>query len=159
MRALAGRCPAVPPRGQSAAASVGVGPPPCRPGRLGVVSVPPRSPREIAVAVVTVDQWSHCEKPVPPPANQLPKMLRTLFSATLLVGALAGSTMAQAPDAGCAVPSRSPGCGEPRTKCPQSRPSATSDVGTYLNGRAARRFPGTLLRLLVTGFLVLAGSN
>jgi hypothetical protein len=28
-------------------------------------------------------------------------MLRTLFSATILAGALAGSAMAQAPDAGC----------------------------------------------------------
>ena len=67
--------------------------------------------------------------------------------------------MARAPDAGCAVPSRSPGCGEPRTKCPQSRPAATGDVGNYLGGRAGRRFAGTLLRLLVAGFLVLAGSN
>src|SRR5262249_49361197 len=33
------------------------------------------------------------------------KMLRTLFSATILAGALAGSAMAQAPDAGCALPS------------------------------------------------------
>ena len=32
-------------------------------------------------------------------------MLRTLFSATILVGALAGTAMAQAPDAGCALPS------------------------------------------------------
>jgi hypothetical protein len=32
-------------------------------------------------------------------------MLRTLFSATILAGALAGSAMAQAPDAGCALPS------------------------------------------------------
>ena len=31
--------------------------------------------------------------------------------------------------------------------------------GDYLGGRAARRFAGTLLRLLVTGFLVLAASN
>ena len=61
----------VPPRGQPAAASVGVGRPPCRPGRLGVVSVPPRSPREIGVAVVTVEQWSHCGKTGPQPANQL----------------------------------------------------------------------------------------
>ena len=30
---------------------------------------------------------------------------RTLFSATILAGALAGSAMAQAPDAGCALPS------------------------------------------------------
>jgi len=62
----AGRCPAVPPRGQPAAASVGVGRPPCRPGRLGVVSVPPRSPREIGVSVVTVERWSHCGTPGPP---------------------------------------------------------------------------------------------
>src|SRR6476620_1589658 len=32
-------------------------------------------------------------------------MLRTLFSATILAGAFAGSAMAQAPDAGCALPS------------------------------------------------------
>ena len=32
-------------------------------------------------------------------------MLRTLFSATILAGALAGSVMAQTPDAGCALPS------------------------------------------------------
>jgi hypothetical protein len=32
-------------------------------------------------------------------------MLRTLFSATILTGALAGSAMAQAPDVGCALPS------------------------------------------------------
>ena len=32
-------------------------------------------------------------------------MLRTLFSATILAGALAGSAMAQAPDAGCVLPS------------------------------------------------------
>ena len=56
----------VPPRGQPAAASVGVGRPPCRPGRLGVVSVPPRSPREIGVSVVTVERWSHCGTPGPP---------------------------------------------------------------------------------------------
>ena len=31
-------------------------------------------------------------------------MLRTLFSPTILAGALAGSAMAQAPDAGCALP-------------------------------------------------------
>jgi hypothetical protein len=36
-------------------------------------------------------------------------MLRTLFSATILVGALAGITMAQAPDAGCALPSEPKG--------------------------------------------------
>ena len=32
-------------------------------------------------------------------------MLRTLFSATILVGTLAGTAMAQGPDAGCALPS------------------------------------------------------
>jgi len=32
-------------------------------------------------------------------------MLRTLFSATILAGALAGPAMAQAPDAGCVLPS------------------------------------------------------
>src|SRR5450755_4888856 len=34
-------------------------------------------------------------------------MVRRLFSATILVGALAGSAMAQAPGAGCAPPSES----------------------------------------------------
>ena len=37
------------------------------------------------------------------------KVLRTLFSATILAGALAGSAMAQAPDAGCALPSEPKG--------------------------------------------------
>ena len=32
------------------------------------------------------------------------KMLRTLFSVTILAGAIAGSAMAQAPDAGFALP-------------------------------------------------------
>ena len=32
-------------------------------------------------------------------------MLQTIFSATILAGALAGSAMAQAPDTGCALPS------------------------------------------------------
>jgi hypothetical protein len=36
-------------------------------------------------------------------------MLRTLFSATILAGALAGSAMAQAPNAGCALPSEPKG--------------------------------------------------
>jgi hypothetical protein len=36
-------------------------------------------------------------------------MLRTLFSATILVGALTGSALAHAPDAGCALPSRPEG--------------------------------------------------
>jgi hypothetical protein len=36
-------------------------------------------------------------------------MLRTLFSATILAGALAGSAMAQAQDAGCALPSEPKG--------------------------------------------------
>ena len=36
-------------------------------------------------------------------------MLRTLFSATILAGALAGSAMAQAPDADCALPSEPKG--------------------------------------------------
>ena len=36
-------------------------------------------------------------------------MLRTLFSATILAGALAGSAMAQAPAAGCALPSEPEG--------------------------------------------------
>jgi hypothetical protein len=33
------------------------------------------------------------------------KLLRTLFSATILAGALAGTAMAQAPDTACALPS------------------------------------------------------
>jgi len=37
------------------------------------------------------------------------KMLRTLLSATILAGALAGTAMAQAPDAGCALPSEPKG--------------------------------------------------
>src|SRR5207253_3541134 len=37
------------------------------------------------------------------------KMLRTLFAATILAGALAGSAMAQVPDAGCALPSEPEG--------------------------------------------------
>ncbi len=36
-------------------------------------------------------------------------MLRTLFSTTILAGALAGTAMAQAPDAGCALPSEPKG--------------------------------------------------
>jgi len=36
-------------------------------------------------------------------------MLRTLFSATILAGALAGNAMAQAPDAGCVLPSEPKG--------------------------------------------------
>jgi hypothetical protein len=36
-------------------------------------------------------------------------MLRTLVSATILAGALAGGAMAQAPDAGCALPSEPDG--------------------------------------------------
>ena len=36
-------------------------------------------------------------------------MLRTLFSGTILAGALAGTAMAQAPDAGCALPSEPKG--------------------------------------------------
>ena len=36
-------------------------------------------------------------------------MLRTLCSATILAGALAETAMAQAPDAGCALPSEPKG--------------------------------------------------
>jgi hypothetical protein len=44
------------------------------------------------------------------PANREgEKMLRTLFSATILAGALAGTAMAQAPDAACALPSEPKG--------------------------------------------------
>ena len=32
-------------------------------------------------------------------------------------------------------------------------------LGDYLRGRASRRFAGTRLRLLVTGFVVFAASN
>ena len=37
------------------------------------------------------------------------QMLRALFVATILAGALAGSAMAQAPDASCALPSEPEG--------------------------------------------------
>lgn len=37
------------------------------------------------------------------------QMMRTLFSATILAGALAGTAMAQAPDARCALPSEPEG--------------------------------------------------
>ncbi len=37
------------------------------------------------------------------------QMLRSLFSATMLAGALAGTAMAQAPEAGCALPSEPEG--------------------------------------------------
>jgi hypothetical protein len=37
------------------------------------------------------------------------QMMRTLFSATILAGALAGSAMAQTPDAACALPSEPKG--------------------------------------------------
>src|SRR5262249_26870214 len=37
------------------------------------------------------------------------RMLGRLFAATILVGALAGNAMAQAPDAGCALPSEPEG--------------------------------------------------
>src|SRR5260370_15057752 len=37
------------------------------------------------------------------------QMLRALFLATILAGALVGSAMAQAPDAGCALPSEPKG--------------------------------------------------
>jgi hypothetical protein len=37
------------------------------------------------------------------------KMLRTTFAATILAGTLAGSAVAQAPDAGCALPSEAEG--------------------------------------------------
>ena len=37
------------------------------------------------------------------------QMLRALFLATILAGALAGSAMAQAPDPGCALPSEPKG--------------------------------------------------
>src|SRR5438045_9010887 len=40
-----------------------------------------------------------------------------------------------------------------------SRPLSSNKRWDYLGGRAFRRFAGTLLRLLVTGFLVLAASN
>src|SRR5438132_10830922 len=40
-----------------------------------------------------------------------------------------------------------------------SSPLSSNKRWDYLGGRAFRRFAGTLLRLLVTGFLVLAASN
>jgi hypothetical protein len=46
-----------------------------------------------------------------------------------------------------------------RTKCAQDRSAARAMSGDYLGGRAARRFAGTPLRCLVTGFLVSAASN
>ena len=48
-------------------------------------------------------------KPALPAIGEGEKMLRTLLSATILAGALAGSAMAQAPDAGCALPSEPEG--------------------------------------------------
>jgi hypothetical protein len=50
------------------------------------------------------------------------KMLRTLFSATILAGALAGSALAQTPDAGGALPSE-----------PQGIPAAL-DAGPAMSG-------------------------
>src|SRR5205814_2493072 len=44
-----------------------------------------------------------------PAIHEGEKMLRTLFSATILAGALTGSALAQAPDAGCALPSEPKG--------------------------------------------------
>src|SRR5437764_15067595 len=44
-----------------------------------------------------------------PAIHEGEKMLRTLFLATLLAGAVAGRAMAQAPDAGCALPSEPEG--------------------------------------------------
>jgi hypothetical protein len=49
-------------------------------------------------------------------------MLRTLFSTTILAGALAGTAIAQAPDAGCALPSE-----------PKGIPAA---IGAAINGPA-----------------------
>ena len=43
--------------------------------------------------------------------------------------------------------------------CRRSRRSFAPVLGDYLRGRAFGRFAGTLLRLLVTGFLVSAASN
>jgi hypothetical protein len=43
------------------------------------------------------------------PASRREKLLRALFSKTILAGVLAGSAMAQAPDAGCALPSEPKG--------------------------------------------------
>jgi len=43
-------------------------------------------------------------------------MLRTLVAATILAGELAGSAMAQAPDAGCALPSEPIPIRLPRSK-------------------------------------------
>ncbi len=105
-------------------------------------------------------------------------MLRTRLSATILTGALAGSAMAQAPNAGCALPSEPKGIpaaidaaitgpADKDRACmkalliPEARlmfVSVGAD-GDYLCRRAARRFAGIVLRLFVAGFLVLAGSN
>jgi hypothetical protein len=47
--------------------------------------------------------------PALPAIREGGKMLRTSFAATILAGALAGSAVAQAPDAGCALPSEPEG--------------------------------------------------
>jgi hypothetical protein len=47
--------------------------------------------------------------PALPAIREGGKMLRTSFAATILAGALAGSAVAQAPDAGCALPSEPDG--------------------------------------------------
>jgi hypothetical protein len=53
-------------------------------------------------------------------------MLRTLFSATILAGALSGSVIAQTPDAGCALPSA------PRAFPPRSMRQSTGPARTRI---------------------------
>ena len=55
-------------------------------------------------------------------------MLRTLFSATILAGALSGSVIAQTPDAGCALPSEPQGI--PPCSMRQSTGSARTRIET-----------------------------
>src|SRR5437868_14794262 len=62
------------------------------------------------------------------------------------------------------IRSRSPGSILPAVKNREQNVLNTAQLqqamsGDYLGGRAFRRFAGTLLRLLVTGFLVLAALN
>ena len=60
-------------------------------------------------------------------------MLRTLVSATILTGALAGSAMAQAPDAGCALPSE-----------PEGIPAAIDAAITGACGQGSSLYEGSV---------------
>jgi hypothetical protein len=70
-------------------------------------------------------------------------LLRTLLSATILAGALAGSAMAQAPDAGCALPSD-----------PKGIPAA---IDAAITGPADKD-RACMKALLITGIVVQAES-